>query len=154
LAKSKVISQGIHVNFFGAGTQLAGLRALASYLQLSNVTFQEQVSDMNAVWEKHQLLLLPSRLEGSSLALIEAMWCGRPALVTDVGGNTELCDDNVTGFICPAPTPQLLAETLDRAWHAAARWPAMGAAARKRIEVSVPKDPIGSFCEQLVASWN
>jgi glycosyltransferase involved in cell wall biosynthesis len=37
--------------------------------------------------------------EGKPLALTEAMLCGRPAVVTDVGGNAELVSDRVTGFV-------------------------------------------------------
>lgn len=149
LARANLTSQGGRVSFFGAGAQIDGLRALALHLGLANVSFEGQVSDINAVWETHHLLVLPSRFEGSPLALYEAMWCGRPSIVTDVGGNVELCEDGVTGFVCRAPAVALLAETLDRAWEARARWMEMGAAARASIEAKVPREPIGAFCEIL-----
>lgn len=29
------------------------------------------------------------------------MWCGRPAVVTQVAGNAEVCVDDETGFVAP-----------------------------------------------------
>ena len=149
LARAKLTSQGGRVSFFGNGAQIDGLRSLATFLGLANVSFEGQVSDINAVWGAHHLLVLPSRFEGSPLALNEAMWCGRPSIVTDVGGNRELCEDGVTGFVCRAPQVGLLAEALDRAWEARARWKEMGAAARASIDSKAPRDPVGAFCEIL-----
>ena len=33
------------------------------------------------------------------MALVEAMLCGRPAIVTDVAGNTELIEHGLSGFV-------------------------------------------------------
>ena len=83
------------------------------------------------------------------LALVESMWCGRPAVVTQVAGNTEVCVDNETGFVAPAPTVSLLADTLQRAWDRREDWQSMGQAARARAESLIPKDPIALFAEKL-----
>ena len=80
------------------------LRRLAGMLQLDQVHFRGHVANIKEVWEQNHLLVLPSRYEGLPLALVESMWCGRPAVVTEVAGNTEVCVDNVTGFVAPAPT--------------------------------------------------
>lgn len=135
----------LSVDFYGTGDQREGLQAMAAHLGLENVRFAGQASDMNAVWDRHHLLVLPSRLEGSSLALIEAMWCGRPAVVTDVGGNAALCEDGVTGFVAEAAAPATLARTLERALAARDGWPALGRAARERIARMAPRDPLAAF---------
>src|SRR5208337_4125733 len=95
------------------------------------------------------MLVLPSRYEGLPLALVEAMWCGRPAVVTEVGGNAELCVDDETGFVAPAATVSSFTDTLQRAWERRKEWPGLGQAARARVENQIPKDPVGVFCEQL-----
>jgi glycosyltransferase involved in cell wall biosynthesis len=77
------------------------------------------------------------------------MWCGRPALVTDIGGNAEMCVDEETGFVAAAPAFGLLEQTLARAWQRRDDWQTMGQAARVRAERLVPTDPIGVFCTQL-----
>ena len=97
------------------------------------------------------MLVLPSRYEGLPLALVEAMWCGRPAVVTDIGGNAELCVDNETGFVAPAATLSSFAHGLQRAWDRRKEWPRLGQAARARVENQIPKDPVALFCERLKA---
>jgi glycosyltransferase involved in cell wall biosynthesis len=130
------------------------LRKLASSLQLKNVRFRGHVANVQAIWEENHLLVLPSRFEGLPLALVEAMWCARPATVTDVGGNAEMCVDGETGFVATAPAVGLMEQTLERAWNRRHEWESMGKAARARAEQFIPKDPIGNFCRQLKESAN
>jgi len=104
-----------------------------------------------AIWEQNHLLVLPSRYEGVPLSVAEAMWCGRPAVVTDFGRTAELCVDNETGFIATAATVPSFNDALERAWERRDDWPRMGQAARERAEMQIPKDPVGDFCESLKA---
>jgi glycosyltransferase involved in cell wall biosynthesis len=149
LARPEWRARPIELNIFGEGPNEFVLRRLAGMLQLNNVHFHGQVSDIEAIWEKNHLLVLPSRYEGLPLVLVEAMWCGRPAVVTDVAGNTEVCVDNETGFVAPAPTVTLLADTLQRAWDRRVDWQRMGQAARARAESQIPTDPIAVFVDRL-----
>jgi len=149
LARPQWRERPVEVNLYGTGPWEEGMRRLATYLQLEKVHFRGHVTDINQVWADNHLLVLPSRYEGLPLALVEAMWCGRPAVVTDVGGNAEMCVEGETGFIAAAPTAKLLEETMERAWNQRARWPALGRAARVRTEKLVPNDPVGDFIEKL-----
>lgn len=141
--------RAVELNLYGAGPDEPSLRRLAAMLELRNVNFRGHVKDVRTIWEQNHLLVLPSRFEGLPLALVESMWCGRPAVVTDVAGNTEVCIDNETGFVAPAPTVDLLAQTLERAWERREDWQRMGQAARARAESIIPRDPIGEFAEKL-----
>lgn len=141
----------VELNFFGTGPDEAALRRIAGMLQVNNVHFRGHLNDVRRIWEQNHLLVLPSRYEGLPLALIEAMWCGRPAVVTDVGGNAELCVDNETGFVAPAATVSSFAQTLQRAWEQRKKWLHLGQAARSRVEKEIPRDPVGLFCERLKA---
>ena len=149
LARPEWRARPIDLNVFGEGPHEIALRRLAGMLQLNDVHFHGQVSDIKAIWEQNHLLVLPSRYEGLPLVLVEAMWCGRPAVVTDVAGNTEVCVDNETGFVAPAPTVALLADTLQRAWDRREDWQRMGQAARARAESQIPRDPIAVFADRL-----
>src|ERR1700733_3793628 len=151
LARPEWRDRPVELNLFGSGPDELGLRRLSGMLQLNNVHFRGHVSDIRAIWEQNHLLVVPSRYEGVPLSLVEAMWCGRPAVVTDVGRTSELCVDNETGFVAPAATVSSFGNALERAWERRHDWPHMGEAARARAEKLVPKDPVGEFCERLKA---
>ena len=142
-------SRPVEVNFFGEGRLEMSARRLAKMLKLQNVHFRGHVGDVASIWEQNHILVLPSRYEGLPLALVEAMWCARPAVVTDVAGNAEVCVDNETGFVAQAPTVPLFAEALERAWNRRGDWQRMGQAARARAESQIPRDSGALFAEKL-----
>lgn len=150
LSQSKWRERPLEVNLYGAGPCEQRLKVLADRLRLKNVFFRGHASDVRKIWDDNQLLVLPSRYEGLPLALVEAMWCARPAVVTDIGGNAEVCLDGETGFVAAAPVIRLLDEAFERAWNGRHEWAQMGRAARARAEQLVPKDAAGAFCERLV----
>ena len=45
------------------------------------------------------IFLLSSLSEGTSMTLLEAMSIGKPCVVTNAGGNPEIIEDNITGFV-------------------------------------------------------
>ncbi len=149
LSQPKWREQPLELNIFGGGPGEQSLKKMAARLQLKNVHFRGHVADIKKIWVENHLLILPSRYEGLPLALVEAMCCARPALVTDVGGNAEMCVDGETGFVAAAPAAGLIAQTLERAWHHRHEWEIMGKAARSRAELLIPKDPVGDFCGRL-----
>jgi len=149
LSRSKWRARALEVNFYGAGPSDKSLKRLANRLQLKNVHFRGYATDVRKIWEENHLLVLPSRYEGLPLALVEAMWCARPAVVTDAGGNAEMCVDGETGFVAAAPVLELLDRALEDAWSRPGDWQSMGQLARARAERLVPKDPVGEFCRQL-----
>lgn len=149
LARPEWRARPVELSLFGEGPYEQTLRRLAAMLELNHVHFRGHVADIKTIWEQNHLLVLPSRYEGLPLVIVEAMWCGRPAVVTEVAGNAEVCVDNETGFVVPAPTVDLLAQTLERAWERREDWQSMGQAARARAESIIPKDPIALFTEKL-----
>jgi glycosyltransferase involved in cell wall biosynthesis len=115
------------LNLYGTGKPRTYLEDLAKHYAIEGrVRFRGYVRDIRSVWSGNHLLVLPSRAEGTPISLIEAMICGRPSVVTDVGGTTEWVEDGVTGFVAAAPTAGLLADALERAWAARHVWEAMG----------------------------
>lgn len=139
----------VHLNLYGTGFYEQSLRRMAEMLEVRKVSFHGHGNDVEAIWASNHMLILSSRYEGLPLALVEAMWCGRPAIVTDVGGNAELCVDGETGFIASAPTELGVNRALELAWERRSEWQQIGNAARARAEALVPKNPIGLFSEKL-----
>ncbi len=56
------------------------------------------------------IFILPSRLEGMSNAILEAMSASLPVVAHDVGGNKELVKDKETGFLSPYEEPRSMAD--------------------------------------------
>jgi glycosyltransferase involved in cell wall biosynthesis len=122
------------LRFYGGGPDEAYVRALVAYYGLqARIDFMGHVSDIRALWCDNELLVLPSYGEGTPLSLLEAMLCGRPAVVTDVGGSAEWVAEGETGFVAAAPTARSVGDALERAWSVRERWRAMGDAARLRV---------------------
>jgi glycosyltransferase involved in cell wall biosynthesis len=139
----------IRVSFVGTGVHERGLRRNVERLGLTNVEFTGHEDDIEAVWSRHHALVLASRYEGLPLALVEAMLCGRAAVVTDVAGHKELVRDGVNGFLAKAPTVESLDEAMNRAWMARDQLRVMGERAASDVRNWVGKDPAADFTREL-----
>ena len=60
------------------------------------------------------IFVLPSLAEGISNTILEAMASGLPVVATNVGGNSELVLDEVTGFLVPRSNPDALSNAIQR----------------------------------------
>ena len=69
---------------------------------------------------------MPSYYEGMPLALIEAMLSGRTAIVSDVGGASELIENGEQGFIAEENTLYSFNNVFDIAWNKQEYWNEMG----------------------------
>jgi glycosyltransferase involved in cell wall biosynthesis len=70
--------------------------------------------DVFSILRTSDVFCLPSRSEGFSNALIEAMACRLPCVATDVGGNKEVLAHGETGLLVPSEDSQALATALAR----------------------------------------
>lgn len=78
------------------------------------------------------IFVLPSRLEGMSNAILEAMASGLPVVANRVGGNPELVVDGTTGLLCRPGAPDEMTAALVRLIADRALRDAMGERARAR----------------------
>jgi sugar transferase (PEP-CTERM/EpsH1 system associated) len=78
--------------------------------------------------------VLPSRAEGISNTILEAMAAGLPVIATHVGGNPELVVPDQTGELVPAGDVEALSAGLIRLAADPLRAAAMGRVARARVE--------------------
>ncbi|HEY0780689.1 MAG TPA: glycosyltransferase [Gemmatirosa sp.] len=141
------------LRLFGTGPDEAYLRRLAAAFGVADrVEFAGHCADVRAIWAEHDLLVLSSRSEGTPLALVEAMLCGRPAVVTDVGGSAEWVEDGATGWIAAAPTPHAVADALERAWNARGAWAAMGARAHHAAAARRDPEPGRTLLDLAIAA--
>lgn len=81
------------------------------------------------------LYVQPSLSEGFGIAMVEAMSCGLPVVVTNVGGAPEIVSHEVTGWLLTDTSSNTLAATLYAAWLLGPdRLSAMGKLARSSVE--------------------
>ena len=129
------------LDLFGSGSDERYIQDVIRYFGLEDrVRLCGYEREFIKIWMDHHLYILISRAEGLALALIESMFCGRPAVVTRTGGNHELLRDNEDGFVTAGEHPEVIRETLERAWINRQRWPEMGKTAFQRANDWVPKD--------------
>ena len=138
----------IEVNIFGEGDNARGIEAMAKWLNLTNVRFPG-FADPTEIWRTHHALVLPTRAEGLPLVQVEAMMCGRPVIITDAGGSSEIMVDGQHGFLAAAAAEQPFAEALERAWQRRDEWPAIGLAAADHVRKLYRTDPCRDFADRL-----
>lgn len=89
------------------------LRALAITKNITDkVFFLGKRDDVEEILPLFDVYVLPSRSEGTSIALLEAMASGRPIIATNVGGTPDIIESNKTGIIIPPEDPYSLSNAI------------------------------------------
>jgi glycosyltransferase involved in cell wall biosynthesis len=139
------------LRFYGDGVDRPYLERLTGHYGLADkVEFCGHIGDVRSIWADNHLLVMPSRSEGTPLSLVEAMICGRPSVVTDVGGHTEWVNEPSIGFVAEAPSASSLNKALERAWEARERWESIGQHAREVALTKIDPHPDESLLSLLV----
>ena len=79
------------------------------------------------------LFVLPSKEEGMSIALLEAMALGIPLVASSISGNRRLVSDFKHGRLAPPEDPQALARVIVEQWENFDRAFHMSRSARSRV---------------------
>ena len=113
----------------------AELRQLIDSERLNSVvTFTGRLSNISDALGAADLFVLPSRSEGYSLALVEALRAGLPCISSSsVAGALELIDDGRNGVLVPREDPAALARGVLELIADPARMRAMATAAPRDI---------------------
>jgi glycosyltransferase involved in cell wall biosynthesis len=111
------------------------LQQLIRDLNLSDrFHFTGGVTNLREHLATSDIFVLPSRSEGFSNAIIEAMAASLPVVATNVGGNAEAVIDGVNGFIIPLEDPAALSAAVSRLISKPSLAKAMGKAGRSLVE--------------------
>ncbi len=90
----------LYLVIIGNGPMMDELRTLVADLDMEdNVALTGFIVEPQKYLLAMDVFLLPSFSEGTSMTLLEAMACGVPPIVTKVGGNPEIVENDVSGLI-------------------------------------------------------
>lgn len=104
------------LKLIGSGPLEATLKNQAIQLQIpDSVEFAGSSEHIIAELMNASLFVLPSREEGLSIALLEAMSIGLPVVASNIPGNRTLITDGVTGRLAEVEQPCNLAGQIARA---------------------------------------
>ncbi len=124
--------RNFRLNIYGKGYGEKYIRDLAKFYKISHKVFlRGYAKDIQELWKQNHILLIPSSHEGLPISLCEAMICGRPAVVADIGGHTEIIEEGKNGFIAEAPSVLYFSKALERAWQNKNNWQKLGEEAHK-----------------------
>lgn len=93
-------------------------------------------NDVPRLLRELDVVVCPSHEEPFGRSVIEAMACAKPVVATNVGGIPEIIENDVSGFLVPARSPQDLAATVQRLLELPELRRRIGHDARKRVEKS------------------
>ncbi len=116
----------------GDGEQRAELERLADKLGLSgNVQFVGRQDNVADWYRRSRVFALTSDSEGMALSLLEAMLCGVPAVVSDVGELADVVDNGVNGWLVPRRDVAGFAERIEMLLSDEATWSRFSEQARR-----------------------
>jgi glycosyltransferase involved in cell wall biosynthesis len=141
---------GLRVAIVGRGPLDAELRARARRLGLDDVVdFLGFRDDVEALYARSRVFVLPSASEGLSIAMLEAMASGVTPVVTDVGELGSLVRDGETGRLYAPGDVEALATILEELLTNPARSSSLGAAAAELARSQVSVDAVSASYRDL-----
>jgi glycosyltransferase involved in cell wall biosynthesis len=130
----------------GTGRLEESLKAMSSQLGIQDrITFAGYQNDVAPWLNRSKVFVLTSDSEGLSLAMMEAMTCGLPCVVSDVGELRDLVKDDATGYLIRERSASTFAECLLRLLKDNHKWEEMATTAQERV---------GQFAlEKMASRW-
>lgn len=124
----------LKLQIFGRGDSDLFDQMVADFKIKDSVHFAGLAKDVKESLLEASLFVLPSRREGLSNALLEAMSLGMPCIATDISGNQDLIQHGKNGLLVPSENPRLLADAVVYMLDNPDKAMDMGASARRTIE--------------------
>ncbi len=142
----------LHLTLVGDGPDRNMLEALVEYLQIKKrTTFAGKQRDVHAYLSHADIFVLPSKTEGMSNALLEAMAAGLPCLATPVGASPRMLDSGNSGILLPVGDVDAWAQALSDMGHDPERRASLGQTAKRRVMSEYDFSIIGARYEALYA---
>ncbi len=136
----------------GSGSQETELRALIEkHGIVDDVEFLGLISETASFYSGLDLYVQPSFAEGLPNSVIEAMHAAKAVVASDIGGNHDLIDDNVSGHLFPAGDAEALSALLIKCYDNRSDNLRMGKNGRQLVEEKYGMDGV---IDQLVGVYS
>lgn len=104
----------ISIDIYGEGPSELDLKKFIINYGLENiVNFMGSSSKLNVLYANYSYMIQPTYMECFSLSILESLASNLPVITTEVGGNLEVLQDGVNGFIFKAGDINKLAQILE-----------------------------------------
>jgi L-malate glycosyltransferase len=116
-AAGLVLQERPHTRFLVIGSEYGAyplqMRKLAEELNIaSQISWLGSMANPLGIVSMMDVAVLSSQSEAMSNAIVEYMAAGVAVVATDVGGTSELVDENVTGYLVPHGSPEIMANRI------------------------------------------
>lgn len=140
-AASGLASEGWRLRICGEGGERQALEKMAGSLLNAGIEMPGNIDELSDEWARCSIFLLPSRFEGMSNALLEAMAAARPVISTRVSGVEDLLADGESGLLVKSEDVAALKTGLQKLAASQELRRRLGAAsfvaARTRVDVKI-----------------
>ena len=142
---------GIQLTLYGAGKTEEWATYAEAHGCGNTVIFAGPTSHIWAAHHQAGFLILPSRSEGMSNALLEAMASGLPVIVSDIPGNTAIVRDGIEGLVVPVDDVAALSAAILTLYRSPELRRQMGQSGRARVG---ERFSLSVVAEQLEAAYH
>ena len=128
---------GCQLIIIGDGPERQNIVRLIDHYQLSkSVILIDEVDGVDSYLNVADVFVLPSRFEGLSNSLLEAMACGLPVISTRVGGSVGVINEGINGLLVDVDNKEQLSQTISKVLNNFSLATSLGESARKTIEAN------------------
>ncbi|MDD5706427.1 MAG: glycosyltransferase, partial [Kiritimatiellae bacterium] len=149
LAMEKWKARPLRVLAYGEGPDRSWAEAFLAEHEVTAFILKGHTNNMEAALKGVQGLVMPSRFEGTPIALVDALLCHRMAIITPVGGMPEFVQDGINGFVATDATKEAINDCLERAWQRRREWKQLGLKAGESVRRLLPEHPHMQYIETL-----
>lgn len=96
----KKILNSIIIDVYGEGLYKPKLMNLVTALKLEDIiSFKGSVGNLYTLYNKYNFMIQPTYMEAFSLSILESLCSHVPVITTTVGGNIEIIENGINGFL-------------------------------------------------------
>ena len=125
-AVSELNREGLNIqlDLYGYGGELAQVLEFIKNVNCKNIQYKGKIDDVTSILKNYDVYSLISNWEGLPIGVLEGMRAELPIIVTDVGGCSEMINNN--GFCIPRGDIDTLKEKLKFLYNNKEKLPLLG----------------------------